>query len=237
MKKGFLWLCVCSMVAMLLAGCVAFPIAIPREGIWYCEELNMYLDQAAGNGVCADEAGQWQPVYTQVDYGGSCFINFARNQYISNVWKETLYTLYRESRTEDTFSLKDRNTGEIYLFRQVTEGIPPRTVLSAKGIWHCEEAGVYLDLEHRDAEFSYLVTGVIVQDGRSVRIRGLEDWCGGAVFWLVFEKPEGENLFLDSSHLELQTLFTLADTKLELEDMETGHVFTFTQTQLQSLPE
>ena len=49
------------LVSVSLLGCITEDL--PDTGIWYCEELEIYLDMSSSKGVYLDENGEYLPLF------------------------------------------------------------------------------------------------------------------------------------------------------------------------------
>lgn len=114
---------ICIMVAFLaiisvLAGC-SIPQECPKDGIWYCDGLEIYLNMKDGEGFCLNADGSYAPVFIQIDYGTGFFINYCeKTEYDPNACV-TLRTDYEYK--DGTLRLEDRGSGQVYEFIEVDE--------------------------------------------------------------------------------------------------------------------
>lgn len=65
--------------AVCLSGCVHISPDIPSCGLWYCEELDLFLDMESyeGQAIISEEL---VPVYAMIDYGRGIHISMGENQ-------------------------------------------------------------------------------------------------------------------------------------------------------------
>ena len=122
MKKVFVF-AVFMLFSVSFRGCVTE--APPDTGIWYCEELEIYLDMSASKGVYLDENGEYSPLFIQIDYGTVFFINYCEDQwceeYLNDAYR--LRTNYRYK--NGILRLHDMDSDKIYDFVEIDEAIYP----------------------------------------------------------------------------------------------------------------
>ena len=122
MKKVFVF-AVFMLFSVSFRGCVTE--APPNTGIWYCEELEIYLDMSASKGVYLDENGEYSPLFIQIDYGTGFFINYCEDQwceeYLNDAYR--LRTNYRYK--NGILRLHDMDSDKIYDFVEIDEASTP----------------------------------------------------------------------------------------------------------------
>lgn len=113
--------CLCIVFAMLIvlfSGCSPLSqCQYPSDGIWYCEDLDMYLDMKTSEGYIL-RTGEQEPVIVNIDFGNSLHICYCESE-----WDEAYETCDVLNATfkyhDGIFELHDTVTGETYRFSEV----------------------------------------------------------------------------------------------------------------------
>ena len=85
MKRSVCFIAVAAILVLLVGGC-AIPRACPEEGIWYCQELDIYLNMENGTGMYLSDNGGYEPLFVDIDYGTGFFIRFCGSS-SRRIWK------------------------------------------------------------------------------------------------------------------------------------------------------
>lgn len=111
------------LVSVSLLGCITEDL--PDTGIWYCEELEIYLDMSSSKGVYLDEHGEYLPLFIQIDYGTGFFINYCEDQWCEEYLNDAdqLRTNYRYK--NGILRLHDMDSDRIYDFVEIDKTIYP----------------------------------------------------------------------------------------------------------------
>ena len=117
MKKSLL---VLFAVIICLTGCVNFSWARPESGIWYCEELDIYLDMSNSKGVYRADDGEYEPLFIRIDYGTGFYIYFCESQW-SDEYLNCRRILANFKYKDGVLRLTDRESGSAYEFVEVAE--------------------------------------------------------------------------------------------------------------------
>ncbi|MBQ7346226.1 MAG: hypothetical protein IJW45_09245 [Oscillospiraceae bacterium] len=125
MKKRTCILVACLMLFSVLSGLSGcyIPRECPKDGIWYCEALDMYLDMENNEGLYLDPNGSYAPMFFQIDYGTGFFINYCDRAEFDYDTCEVLRTDYKYK--NGTLRLEDRDSGQVYEFIEVDEELYP----------------------------------------------------------------------------------------------------------------
>ena len=121
MKKLF---CVILLVVFMLTGCSIFR-KYPENGIWYCEELEMYLDMSGYTGVYLDDNGVYAPVFVQIDFGTGFFINYCEDQWCEEYLKDGYHQATDFKYKNGILQLTDRKTKQVYEFIEIGNELYP----------------------------------------------------------------------------------------------------------------
>ena len=123
MKKLVSFISLAAMLVLLVGGC-AFPRACPERGIWYCQELDIYLNMENGTGMYLSDNGGYEPLIVEIDYGTGFFISFCESSSSDEYGNcESLSTDYKFR--NDVLTLKDRDSDEVYEFVEVDGELYP----------------------------------------------------------------------------------------------------------------
>ena len=122
MKKMLVFV-VFALVSVSFCGCITEDP--PDTGIWYCEELEIYLDMSSSKGVYLDENGAYLPLFIQIDYGTGFFINYCEDQWCEEYLNDAdqLRTNYRYK--NGILRLRDMDSDRIYDFVEIDKTIYP----------------------------------------------------------------------------------------------------------------
>ena len=124
MKRSVCFIAVAAILVLLVGGC-AIPRACPEEGIWYCQELDIYLNMENGTGMYLSDNGGYEPLFVDIDYGTGFFIRFCESSFSDEYGNcESLYTDYKFR--NDILTLKDRDSGKVYEFIEVDGDMYPK---------------------------------------------------------------------------------------------------------------
>ena len=124
MKRIVCFITMTAMLVLLLGACVHIQ-RYPSEGIWYCEDLDIYLDLKNDKGMYMDETGTYEPLMIQTDYGTGFFIRFCESDWSEEFDNcESLSTDYKFR--NDVLTLKDRDSDEVYEFVEVDGELYPK---------------------------------------------------------------------------------------------------------------
>lgn len=117
MKKQLLTIILVVEVALMSACSVSLPEKRPTTGMWYCEQLDMYLNMETYTGYTIN-TGIEIPLVFHIDYGNGLFINFCESEQSNNaINSDEINTCYKYS--DGILKLEDMETGEIYLFYEI----------------------------------------------------------------------------------------------------------------------
>jgi len=157
MRKAFLGV-LFALLLFLLGGC-AIPVDIPPEAVWYCEELNMYMDthyrleeddgkfyQLEHKATRYYEDGTFEDLFYGFIPGG--WINFYT--YESAYQNGALNSSLKYKEGEDRFTLKV-SLKERYVFIRQTDETRLMVIPPEAG-WYCEELNMYMDTHHHYLE-------------------------------------------------------------------------------------
>ena len=120
---------ICTIALMLcttvFCGCTLFMTPLPESGVWYCKELDMYLDVETSTGCFRNKNGEYEPLFYNVGFDQRYHINFCESQesegYLENVKHVNMKTRY----LNDVFWLTDEATGIEYKFVEVDRELYP----------------------------------------------------------------------------------------------------------------
>ena len=122
MKKYGIAFLLCVIVIFII---VSVDKPLPETGIWYCEELDMYLDAETHTGYFRDESGEYEPLFYQVGFDQRYHINFCESQecegYPENVKHVNMQTHFRRG----ILWLTDEETNIKYKFVEVDREVYP----------------------------------------------------------------------------------------------------------------
>ena len=124
MKKIVCFISVVFMLVLLIGGC-AIPRACPEEGIWYCQELDMYLDIKERTGMYPAGDGGYEPLMVEIDYGTGFFISFCESQF-SDKYENCEFLRTDYEYRNGVLTLKDRDSDEVYEFIEVDGELYPK---------------------------------------------------------------------------------------------------------------
>lgn len=107
----------------LLTGCVNWDFPFPEEGIWYCDDLQIYLDFSNhNNGRMKTADGKWEKVYFQVGYGRDIHVLWEGHEDpVTKTDIMLLSGLYWYYRNQKVFVVTELNTGKKYEFIPLSE--------------------------------------------------------------------------------------------------------------------
>ena len=124
MKRSVCFIAVAAMLVLLVGGC-AIPRACPEGGIWYCQELDIYLNMENGTGMYLSDNGGYEPLFVDIDYGTGFFNRFCESS--SSDEYENCESLRTDCRYwNDVLTLKDRNSDKVYEFIEVDGDMYPK---------------------------------------------------------------------------------------------------------------
>ena len=124
MKRSVCFIAVAAILVLLVGGC-AIPRACPERGIWYCQELDIYLNMENGTGMYPSDNGGYEPLFVDIDYGTGFFIRFCESSSSDEYENcESLRTDYKFR--NDVLTLKDRDSDEVYEFVEVDGELYPK---------------------------------------------------------------------------------------------------------------
>ena len=107
------------LLAMLLGCSILQQHNYPTEGIWYCEDLQMYLNMETKTGYTQSN-GKREPLYIRLDHGRGIHVVYGEDEWEEafddyEVWNATFR--YHNG----IFELKDSISGENYAFVRIEE--------------------------------------------------------------------------------------------------------------------
>ena len=124
MKRIVCFITMAAMLVLLLGACVHIQ-RYPSEGIWYCEDLDIYLDLKNDKGMYMDENGAYEPLMIQTDYGTGFFIYFCESDRSEEY--ENCEPLQTDCRYwNDVLTLKDRDSDKVYEFIEIDGDMYPK---------------------------------------------------------------------------------------------------------------
>ena len=88
---------------------------VPKEGLWYCEEIEMYLSFTEEYQSTVVIDGETKPITVYRERGYSDLYI----EYDNNLQRKTQITCVYVSLTEELYRVKNGDTGEIYDFIRV----------------------------------------------------------------------------------------------------------------------
>ena len=120
---------ICTIALMfcttVFCGCTLFMTPLPESGVWYCEELDMYLDLETSTGYFRNEKGEYEPLFYNVGFDQRYHIAFCESQesegYPENVKHVNMQTHFRRG----ILWLTDEATNIKYKFVEVDREVYP----------------------------------------------------------------------------------------------------------------
>ena len=122
--------CMICAIALLLCMTVLYACTwlngpLPETGIWYCEELDIFLNVETSTGYFRNENGEYEPLFYNVGFDQRYHINFCESQesegYPENVKHVNMKTRY----VNDVLWLTDEATNIKYEFIEVDREVYP----------------------------------------------------------------------------------------------------------------
>ena len=116
---------ICGLIICLLSGCSWAPQNYPQEGIWYCQELEIYLDASDYTGVYLDDSGVYAPLFVNIDYGTGFFINYCEDQWCEEYMQDGYFQATDYKFKNGILRITDRETKQVYEFVEIDKEMYP----------------------------------------------------------------------------------------------------------------
>ena len=122
--KRLLSLCLLiSLTSFLFGACVSTG-NYPNDGIWYCEDLEIYLDMNDHTGVHPKKEGGYVQLVVHIDYGSGFFIESCESG-LSDEYEDYEYIRTDYKYRNGALTLADRDSDKVYKFIKVDEELYP----------------------------------------------------------------------------------------------------------------
>lgn len=123
---------IAAALLLISVGC-SIQYKYPSEGIWYCEDLEMYLNMDSWTGKYKDSNGEWAPLFILIDHGSGIFIHYCESveseEYLDDCEMLCAQFLYYNG----VFRLDDMNSDNTYYFTEVN-GIESWDTVKENGV-------------------------------------------------------------------------------------------------------